>query len=137
MLNCCKEIFFMLWTIKNNILINWSLYIMEHMLKCKDNNMNLPYVILISRNFHVFNINLSRETCVHLDLTNYFGKKNIPQIKYLVSMVYGKMGWWMLIMMMKLIKRHHKRTVMLNNLHLKDQSPTMVRCLVSKSCKIK
>jgi len=71
-----QEDIFMLWAIKNNILINLPHYIMQHMLKCKDNNMSLLYAMLISRIFNVFSIDLSRETCVHLGWTNYFGKKN-------------------------------------------------------------
>ncbi|KAL2327568.1 hypothetical protein Fmac_020995 [Flemingia macrophylla] len=44
-----QEDIFMLWAIKNNILINWPHHIMEHMIKCKDNWMPLPYTILITR----------------------------------------------------------------------------------------
>jgi len=65
---------------KNNIFINWPHYIMQHMLKCKDNNMSLPYAMLISRIFNIFSIDLSRETCVHLGWTNYFGKKTLHKL---------------------------------------------------------
>jgi len=62
------------------------------MLKCKDNNMALLYAMLISRIFIVFSINLSRERCEHLGWTNYFGKKNIAQTKYLSCKWYGQYG---------------------------------------------
>ena len=34
---------FMLWCIKSNVMINWPHYIMQHMIKCCDNDMPLPY----------------------------------------------------------------------------------------------
>jgi len=40
---------FMLWCIKNGMVINWPHYIMQHMMKCRDNNMPLPYAILITQ----------------------------------------------------------------------------------------
>ncbi|KAL2328622.1 hypothetical protein Fmac_022049 [Flemingia macrophylla] len=43
-----QEDIFMLWAIKNNMLINWPHFIMEHMIKCRDNEMPLPYAILIT-----------------------------------------------------------------------------------------
>ena len=39
---------FMLWVMKNNILINLNHCIMQHMIKCRDNNTSLPYDILIT-----------------------------------------------------------------------------------------
>ncbi|ESW29767.1 hypothetical protein PHAVU_002G097600, partial [Phaseolus vulgaris] len=44
-----NEDIFMLWLIKNNVMNNWPHYIMQHMIKCRDNNMPLPYGILITR----------------------------------------------------------------------------------------
>ena len=44
-----NEDIFDLWYIGNDILINWHHYIMQHMIKCRDNNMPLLYDILITR----------------------------------------------------------------------------------------
>ncbi|KAL2324137.1 hypothetical protein Fmac_023195 [Flemingia macrophylla] len=43
-----QEDIFMLWALKNNIFINWPHHIMEHMLKCINNNMSLPYALLVT-----------------------------------------------------------------------------------------
>ncbi|KAK8464002.1 hypothetical protein PHAVU_011G095800 [Phaseolus vulgaris] len=44
-----NEDIFMMWLIKNNVLINWPPYIMQHIIKCRDNKMPLPYANLITR----------------------------------------------------------------------------------------
>ncbi|ESW30631.1 hypothetical protein PHAVU_002G169500 [Phaseolus vulgaris] len=44
-----NEDIFMLWLIKNNVRINWPHYIMQHIIKCRDNKMPLPYANLITR----------------------------------------------------------------------------------------
>lgn len=44
------EDIFMLWVIKNNIFINWPHQIMQHMLKCRDNNMTLLYTFVVCTN---------------------------------------------------------------------------------------
>jgi len=40
-----------------------------------DNNVALLYVMLISRIFHIFSIDISCETCVHLRWSHFFEKK--------------------------------------------------------------
>ena len=35
---------FMLWCLKVNVMINWPHYIMQHMIKCRDNDMPIPSV---------------------------------------------------------------------------------------------
>jgi len=76
---------FMLSAMKNNPLINWIQNIMQHMVKCRDNNMPFSYIILITRIIHLFNVDLSVETCVHLGGHTFFSEKNITQIEYLSS----------------------------------------------------
>jgi len=61
-----NEDIFMLWCIKNNIMINWPHYIMQHMMKCRDNNMSLPYAILITRILKVYGFDLSNEVAIML-----------------------------------------------------------------------
>jgi len=61
-----NEDIFMLWCIKNNIMINWPHYIMQHMMKCRDNNMPLPYAILITRILQVYGFDLENEQAVML-----------------------------------------------------------------------
>ena len=61
-----NEDIFMLWCIKNNIMINWPHYIMQHMMKCWDNNMSLPYAILIKRILQVYGFDLENEQAVLL-----------------------------------------------------------------------
>ena len=57
-LQLLNEDIFMLWCIKNNILINWPHYIIfiQHMMKCRNNNMSLLYEILITRILQVLSI---------------------------------------------------------------------------------
>jgi len=90
----------MLWCIKNNILINWPHQIMQHILKCRDNNVAFSY------------------TSVHLSWSNYFVKKNFAQIQYFWS-EGGNMIWWTR-MMKKMVKSYHNQMTMFNNPHPKD-----------------
>jgi len=61
-----NEDIFMLWLIKNNVMNNWPHYIMQHMIKCRDNNMPLPYGILITRILQVYDFDLSNEQGIML-----------------------------------------------------------------------
>jgi len=103
--------------------------------------MALLYAMLISCIFIVFSINLSRERCVHLGWTNYFGKKTLHKLN-----IFRVNGMW-----------QYGTTDDGNDDDddedgegppqagdhvqqptpegLVPQSPTMVRCLVFKSCK--
>ena len=51
--------------------------------------MTLPYAMLISHIFIVFSIDLSRERCVHLGWTNYFGKKTLHKLN-----IFRVNGMW-------------------------------------------
>jgi len=81
-----KDIF-MLWAIKNNISINRPHYIMQHMVKCRDNNMSLPYVMLISQFIIACEINLSLESCMNLGWCHFFGKKSMKKLN--IHLVHG------------------------------------------------
>jgi len=61
-----NEDIFLLWCIKNNILINWPHYIMQHMIKCWDNNMPLSYDIMITRIMQVYGLDLSNDATIML-----------------------------------------------------------------------
>nr|KYP76135.1 hypothetical protein KK1_020360 [Cajanus cajan] len=75
-----QEDIFVLWALKNNILINWPHYIMQHMVKCKDNGMPLPYPILISRILVVFDVDLSIDVAVELGWAHFFNKKTLKKL---------------------------------------------------------
>jgi len=59
-----NENIFMLWCIKNDILINWPHYIMQHIMKCHDNSLPLPYGILITRIMQVYGLDLSNDATI-------------------------------------------------------------------------
>ena len=61
-----NEDIFMKWCIKNNKMINLPHYIMQHMIKCRDNNMPLLYAILITRIMQVYDFDLSNEVAIML-----------------------------------------------------------------------
>ena len=75
-----NEDIFMLWCIKNNIMINWPHYIMQHMMKCRDNNMSLPYAILVTRILQVYDFDLENEQEVNLGWNHYFDKKSMTKL---------------------------------------------------------
>jgi len=70
----------MLWLIKNNVIINWPHYIMQHINKSWDNNMPLPYAILIRRILQVYDFDLSNEQAIMLEWNHYFGKKSMTKL---------------------------------------------------------
>ena len=78
-----KEDILMLWLIKNNVRINWPHYIMQHIIKCRDNKMPLPYANLITRILQVYGFDLSNEQPIMLDWNNYFGKKSMTKLNIL------------------------------------------------------
>jgi len=56
---------------------------MHHMVKCMDNNMPLPYAMLISRFMIACEINLFLESCMNLGWCPFFEKKKINEkVKY-------------------------------------------------------
>jgi len=57
----------MLWTVKNNIQINWPHYIMQHMIKCKDNNISLSNgaTVLKKKTMKKLNIHQVHGVCQH------------------------------------------------------------------------
>jgi len=61
-----NEDIFMLWLIKKNVRINWPYYIMQHIIKCQDNKMPLPYANLITRILQVYDFDLSNEQAIML-----------------------------------------------------------------------
>jgi len=82
-----NENIFMLWCNKNDILINRPHYVMQHMMKCRDNNMSLPYDILITRIMQMYDLDLSNDAVIMLELNHYFGKK-YEEIKYIPGQWY-------------------------------------------------
>jgi len=82
---------FMMWCIKNNILINWSHYIMQHMMKCRDNNMLLPYGIFLTRILQVYDFDLSNDQAIMLGWNHYFGKKSMKKLN-----IFQLNGVWQL-----------------------------------------
>ena len=70
----------MLWCIKNNIMINWPHYIMQHIIKYWDNNMPLSYGILITRILQVYGFDLSNEQAIMIGWNHYFGKKSMIKL---------------------------------------------------------
>ncbi|KAL2332597.1 hypothetical protein Fmac_013810 [Flemingia macrophylla] len=75
-----QEDIFMLWAIKNNMLITWPHFIMEHMIKCRDNDMHLPYVILITKIMSHFGVDLSIDAAVDLGWNHCFYKKTLKKL---------------------------------------------------------
>ncbi|KAL2331139.1 hypothetical protein Fmac_018720 [Flemingia macrophylla] len=75
-----QEDIFMLWAIKNNMLINWPHFIMEHMIKCRDNDMHLPYAILITKIMSHFGVDLSIDAAVDLGWNHCFYKKTLKKL---------------------------------------------------------
>lgn len=61
-----NEDIFMMWLIKNNVRINWPHYIMQQIIKCRDNKMPLPYANLITRILQVYGFDLSNEQATML-----------------------------------------------------------------------
>ena len=45
------------------------------MVKCRDNNMSLPYAMLISRFMTTCEMDLSMDLCMNLGLCHFFEKK--------------------------------------------------------------
>ncbi|ESW30399.1 hypothetical protein PHAVU_002G150300 [Phaseolus vulgaris] len=65
---------------KNNVLINWPHYIMQHIIKCRDNKMHLPYANLITRILQVYGFDLSNKQPIMLGWNHYFGKKSMKKL---------------------------------------------------------
>ncbi|KAL2333234.1 hypothetical protein Fmac_014447 [Flemingia macrophylla] len=75
-----QEDIFMLWAIKNNMLIKRPHFIMEHMIKCGDNDMHLPYAILITKIMSHFGVDLSIDAAVDLGWNHCFYKKILKKL---------------------------------------------------------
>ncbi|KAL2341132.1 hypothetical protein Fmac_009072 [Flemingia macrophylla] len=75
-----QEDIFMLWAIKNNMLINWPHFIMEHMIKCRDNEMPLPYAILITHIMSHYGVDLSIAAAIELGWPHCFYKKTLKKL---------------------------------------------------------
>ncbi|KAL2337138.1 hypothetical protein Fmac_011584 [Flemingia macrophylla] len=75
-----QEDIFMLWAIKNNMLINWPHFIMEHMIKCRDNEMPLPYGILITHIMSHYGVDLSIDAAIELGWSHCFYKKTLKKL---------------------------------------------------------
>ncbi|KAL2339779.1 hypothetical protein Fmac_007719 [Flemingia macrophylla] len=75
-----QEDIFMLWAIKNNMSINCPHFIMEHMIKCRDNEMPLPYAILITHIMSHYGVDLSIDAAIDLGWQHYFYKKILKKL---------------------------------------------------------
>ena len=119
-----NEDIFMLWCIKNNIMINWPHYIMQHMIKCRNNNMPLPYAILITRILQVYGFDLSNKQAIMLCWNRYFGKRSMTKLN-----IFHVNGVWQLgRMTKKMMKRINCHTKMLKVINLSRQSPVKLNC---------
>lgn len=74
-----EDIFF-LWWLKNNIVTNWPHHIMQHMVKCKNNNTSLPYIMLITRILVLFEVDLSYKCLIGLGRNHYFVIKTLSKL---------------------------------------------------------
>ena len=61
-------------------MINWPHYIMQDMMKCRDNNMPLLYAILITRIMQVYGLDLSNDVAIMLRWNYYFGKNSMTKL---------------------------------------------------------
>ena len=86
-----NEDIFMMWLIKNNVRINWPHYIMQQIIKCRDNKMPLPYANLITRILQVYGFDLSNEQATMLGWNHYFGKKSMTKLN-----IFQVNGIWQL-----------------------------------------
>ena len=86
-----NEDIFMMWLIKNNVRINWPHYIMQQIIKCRDNKMPLPYANLITRILQVYDFDLSNEQTIMLGWNHYFGKKSMTKLN-----IFQVNGIWQL-----------------------------------------
>ena len=85
-----NEDILMLWLIKNNIRINWPHYIMQHIIKCQNNKMPLPYANLITRILQVYGFDLNEQP-IMLGWNHYFGKKSMTKLN-----IFQVNGVWQL-----------------------------------------
>lgn len=69
-----EDIFF-LWCLKNNIVINWSHSIIQHMVKWRKINMSLSYIMFITRILILFEVDFSYESLIKLRRNHYFATK--------------------------------------------------------------
>jgi len=61
-------------------MINWAHYIMQHMIKCRDNDMPLPYGCLITRLMLLYGMKLMGKSSITLGWNNFFGKKTMKKM---------------------------------------------------------
>ena len=71
---------FMIWALKNDILINWPHVIMQNMLKCKSTETSLPYGILITTIMQYVGVDLSVDTTTTVSLRHQFSVQNLRKM---------------------------------------------------------
>ncbi|KAJ1385964.1 hypothetical protein SESBI_41216 [Sesbania bispinosa] len=77
-----EEDVFVLWALKNGILINWPYYISKHMMKVKKRHMmDLPYAFLITKFLFHFQIDTRNEGEIVTKGLNKFGWTAINHMK--------------------------------------------------------
>lgn len=121
-----NEDIFILWLIKNNVCINWPHYIMQHIIKCWDNKMSLPYANLITRILQVYGFDLSNEQPIMLGWNHYFGKKSMTKLNMFQSMAYGNLVN-LTMHTKKMMKRMNCQHKMLKVVNLNQQSPVELK----------
>jgi len=92
------EDIFMLWTIKNNIFINWLRQIIQHMLKCRDNNMELSYALLVAQILPTTWIYSLRHLCTWAGQIILLKLHKLNILKW---MMCNNVVWW------QMTKNHH------------------------------
>lgn len=76
------EDIFMLWAIKQRILINWPHLICQHMMKCKNSSgMPLSYGVLISRIIEFHGIDTGNEFMMVVGYTSMLNKRRLNKLK--------------------------------------------------------
>ena len=64
---------------------------MQHMIKCRDNDMFLPYSCLITHLMLLYDINLMGESSITLGWNNFFGEKTMKKMN-----IFEVNGVWQL-----------------------------------------
>ncbi|XP_052726056.1 uncharacterized protein LOC128194456 [Vigna angularis] len=76
-----QEDIFMIWVLKNNIVINWPHHIMQHMLKCKGSDTPLPYGVLMTHIMAYCGVNVDADANTHIGSRHHFSINSLKRMK--------------------------------------------------------
>ncbi|KAJ1438247.1 hypothetical protein SESBI_03146 [Sesbania bispinosa] len=77
-----EEDIFVLWAIKERILLNWPFYIFQHIKKVKDKYMmSLPYVMLVTKILYHYGVDSNLEGEVSVCWSNKFDRRTLNKMK--------------------------------------------------------